>query len=81
NGNSGNQGRMFVQLKPREERPAVTEVLQQLRRQTAGIPGMRVYLNPIQNLNFGARQSRTLYQYTLQGLRADELYSWAERMQ
>jgi len=80
-GNASNQGRMFVQLKPREERPAVTEVLQQLRRQTAGIPGMRVYLNPIQNLNFGARQSRTLYQYTLQGLRADELYSWAERMQ
>lgn len=81
NGNSGNQGRMFVQLKPREQRGPVTEVLQQLRRQTAGIPGMRVFLNPIQNLNFGARQSRTLYQYTLQGLRADELYAWAERMQ
>ncbi|MBO1073178.1 efflux RND transporter permease subunit [Roseomonas marmotae] len=75
-----NQGRMFVQLKPRAERPPVTEVLQQMRRQTAGIPGMRVFINPIQNLNFGARQSRTLYQYTLQGLRADELYAWAERM-
>ncbi|MXP62077.1 efflux RND transporter permease subunit [Roseomonas sp. M0104] len=81
-GSSGalNQGRMFVQLKPRAERPPVGEVIQQLRRQTSGIPGMRVFLNPIQNLNFGARPSRTLYQYTLQGLRADELYDWSERM-
>jgi HAE1 family hydrophobic/amphiphilic exporter-1 len=76
-----NQGRMFVQLKPRAERGPVTEVLQQLRRQTGGIAGMRVFLNPIQNLNFGARQSRTLYQYTLQGLRQDELYAWAQRME
>ena len=81
-GNSGalNQGRMFVQLKPRAERPAIGEVIQELRRQTSGIPGMRAYFNPIQNLNFGARSSRTLYQYTLQGLRADELYDWSERM-
>jgi len=76
-----NQGRMFVQLKPRAERAAVMDVLQQLRRATAGQPGMRVFLNPIQNISFGARQSRTLYQYTLQGLRADELYSWAQRME
>lgn len=76
-----NQGRMFVQLKPRAERAAVMDVLQQLRRSTAGQPGMRVFLNPIQNISFGARQSRTLYQYTLQGLRADELYSWAQRME
>jgi len=76
-----NQGRMFVQLKPRAERAPVMDVLQQLRRSTAGQPGMRVFLNPIQNISFGARQSRTLYQYTLQGLRADELYSWAQRME
>src|SRR5690606_24202441 len=76
-----NQGRMFVQLRPRAERPPVMEVLQQLRRATAGQPGMRVFLNPIQNISFGARQSRTLYQYTLQGLRADELYDWSQRME
>ncbi len=75
-----NQGRMFVQLKPRAERKPVGEIIQELRRATGGIPGMRVFYNPIQNLNFGARQSRTLYQYTLQGLRSDELYDWAGRM-
>lgn len=75
-----NQGRMFVQLKPRAERAPVGELIQELRRQTGGLPGMRVYFNPIQNLNFGARSSRTLYQYTLQGLRSEELYDWSERM-
>ncbi|EHM01033.1 RND transporter, HAE1 family [Acetobacteraceae bacterium AT-5844] len=76
-----NQGRMFIQLVPRKERGPVTQVIQELRRATSGQPGMRVFLNPIQNISFGARQSRTLYQYTLQGLRQDELYSWAQRME
>jgi HAE1 family hydrophobic/amphiphilic exporter-1 len=75
-----NQGRMFVQLKPRRDREAIQDIIQDLRRQTSEIPGMRVFFNPIQNLNFGARPSRTLYQYTLQGLRADELYDWSTRM-
>jgi HAE1 family hydrophobic/amphiphilic exporter-1 len=75
-----NQGRAFVELKPRAERPPVAEVVQQLRREASTVPGMRVFLNPIQNLSFGARQSRTLYVYTMQGLRQDELYDWAGRM-
>jgi HAE1 family hydrophobic/amphiphilic exporter-1 len=75
-----NQGRLFVQLRPNGERPPVGEVIQQLRRDVAGLAGMRVFLNPIQNLSFGARPSRTLYVYTLQGLRTDELYDWAGRM-
>lgn len=76
-----NQGRFFVQLKPRGERPEVQRVIQQLRRDAATVPGMRVFIQPIQNINFGARQSRTLYLYTLQGLRLDELYDWAPRME
>ena len=76
-----NQGRMFVELKPRAQRPPITEVIQGLRRIANAEPGLRVFLQPIQNLNFGARQSRTLYLYTLQGLRIDELYDWAQRME
>jgi HAE1 family hydrophobic/amphiphilic exporter-1 len=75
-----NQGGMFVELKPRAERPAIGQVVQQLRREASAVPGMRVFLNPIQNISFGARQSRTLYVYTLQGLRQEELYDWAGRM-
>lgn len=76
-----NQGRLFVELKPVSERPPMPEVVQQLRRQLGGIPGLRVFVNPIQNISFGARQSRTMYLYTLQGLRLDELYDWAQRIE
>ncbi len=76
-----NQGRLFVQLKPRSARPDVQTVIQELRRQTGVVPGMRTFIQPIQNINFGARQSRTLYLYTMQGLRLDELYDWAPRLE
>ncbi|MBS7812487.1 efflux RND transporter permease subunit [Roseococcus pinisoli] len=76
-----NQGRLFVQLKPRSERPDIQTVMQDLRRAAGGVPGMRIFVQPIQNINFGARQSRTLYLYTMQGLRLDELYDWAPRLE
>jgi hydrophobic/amphiphilic exporter-1 (mainly G- bacteria), HAE1 family len=76
-----NQGRLFVELKPRGQRPDVTSVIQELRRQASGVPSMRVFLQPIQNINFGARQTRTQYIYTMQGLRLDELYDWAPRLE
>lgn len=76
-----NQGRMFIELKPLGQRPPMPQVIQELRRQLGGIPGLRVFVNPIQNINFGARPSRTLYVYTMQGLRLEELYDWAQRME
>ncbi len=76
-----NQGRMFVELKPREARPAVEHVIQDLRRQANQVPGLRVFFQPIQNINFGARQTRTQYLYTLQGLKLEELYDWAPRLE
>jgi HAE1 family hydrophobic/amphiphilic exporter-1 len=76
-----NQGRMFVELKGRAERPAVEQVIQELRRSAAAMPGLRVFLTPIQNISFGARQTRTQYVYTLQGLKLDELYEWAPKLE
>jgi HAE1 family hydrophobic/amphiphilic exporter-1 len=76
-----NQGRMFIELKPRAERPPVEQVIQELRRAANATPGLRVFLTPIQNISFGARQTRTQYVYTLQGLRLEELYEWAPRLE
>ncbi|GAA0600719.1 efflux RND transporter permease subunit [Craurococcus roseus] len=76
-----NQGRMFIELKPRAERPPVGEVIQELRRAAGATPGLRVFLTPVQNISFGARQARTQYIYTLQGLRLEELYEWAPRLE
>ncbi|MBX6746082.1 MAG: efflux RND transporter permease subunit, partial [Acetobacteraceae bacterium] len=76
-----NQGRMFIDLKPRSERPPMEQVIQELREIAGQFPGLRVFIQPIQNINFGARQTRTLYLYTLQGLRLEELYEWAPRLE
>ncbi|QCG88375.1 efflux RND transporter permease subunit [Azospirillum sp. TSH100] len=80
-GSTGNQGRMFITLKPRDQRASATEIIQQLRRQVNGIPGMAVYMQPVQNLRIGGRASKSLYQYTIQGLDLDELYQWSGRLE
>src|SRR5712675_1595640 len=61
-----NSGDLYVQLKPRDQRPPIAEVIQELRRQVSAIPGLNVFLNPAQNLQIGARASKSIYQYTLQ---------------
>jgi HAE1 family hydrophobic/amphiphilic exporter-1 len=57
------------------------KVLEQLRRKVNGIPGMAVYLSPVQNLQLGGRQSKSRYQYVMQSVHADELTGWAEQLQ
>jgi HAE1 family hydrophobic/amphiphilic exporter-1 len=83
NGGDGpqNTGRMFINLKPRDERAPMKEVIESLRRQLREVPGIDVFLRPIQNLQLGARQSKAQYQYILQSVQADELYDWAQRLQ
>jgi HAE1 family hydrophobic/amphiphilic exporter-1 len=75
-----NQGRLFVELKPRDQRPGLEKVLGDLRRDTAGIPGISAYPNPVQNLRIGGRSSRATYQYVMQGLDRPQLYDWSQKM-
>ncbi|HEY6259508.1 MAG TPA: efflux RND transporter permease subunit [Xanthobacteraceae bacterium] len=72
-----NSGDLYVQLKPRDQRPPIGEVIQQLRREVAAVAGVNVFLNPVQNLNIGARPSKSLYQYTLQAGNLDDLFRFA----
>jgi hydrophobic/amphiphilic exporter-1 (mainly G- bacteria), HAE1 family len=72
-----NGGAFYVQLKPRNQRPPVTEVIQELRRQVSTVTGINVFFQPVQNLNIGVRSTRSLYQYTLQSGNLDELYRFA----
>ena len=77
---SVNSGRLFVELKPRTERPALGKVLADLRKQLAPIPGITAFINPVQNLRLGARSSRSQYQFVLQAVDQEALFSWAEKM-
>jgi len=72
-----NSGDLYIQLKPRGERPPIGEVIQELRRRVGTIAGLNVFLNPAQNLQIGARPSKSLYQYTLQAGNLEELYRFA----
>ena len=75
NVNTGNTGRLNIELKPRQERTATAdEVIEQLRPQLATIPGIRVFLQNPPAIRIGGNQSRSLYQYTLQDPDTQELY-------
>ena len=75
----GNTGRMFLVLKPRGQRDKMPQVLDSLRKATRSIPGMAVYLSPVQNLQLGGRQSKSRYQYTLQSVSPGALGEWAQK--
>ncbi|CAN7677636.1 efflux RND transporter permease subunit [Pseudoduganella sp. LjRoot289] len=77
----GNGGRMFLVLKPRGERARMPQVLDSLRKATKAVPGMAVYLSPVQNLQLGGRPSKSRYQYTLQSVSPDALNDWAGKFQ
>jgi hydrophobic/amphiphilic exporter-1 (mainly G- bacteria), HAE1 family len=81
-GGSGaqNTGRLFVSLKPRKERQAITHVIEEMRKKVRQVPGLTVYFRPVQNLQLGGRSSRSQYQYVMQSIRADELATWTQRV-
>jgi HAE1 family hydrophobic/amphiphilic exporter-1 len=79
-GGGQNTGRAFVTLKPRNERPHMSEVVDRLRRQMRAVPGVAVYMRPVQNLQLGGRSAKSRYQYTLQSVSADALNDWATRL-
>jgi HAE1 family hydrophobic/amphiphilic exporter-1 len=79
----GNSGRMLVALKPRGERGAhgeLREVIGRLRRDAGVVPGMKIFFQPIQNINLGGRLSKSQYQYTLQSNDTEALYRLAPEM-
>ena len=77
----GTSARLFLGLKPRKERASMDVVLEQLRRKVRDVPGLSVYLTPVQNLRLGGRISKSRFQYVLQSVKAEELGGWAEKMQ
>ena len=77
-----NTGRLFIQLKPRDQRTlSATEIIQELRPKMARIPGVNVFFQVVQNINLGGRLSKSAYQYTLQDANTTELYHYSEIMQ
>jgi len=79
---SVNRGRLFISLKPLEQRNYATtqQVVGRLRNKLNGIPGIRVFMVPAQDLRVGGRQSDAQYQFTLWSAEIDLLQSWVPRV-
>ncbi len=72
-GGPSNTTRMFVTLKDRKDRPPADVIVQQIRRDLAGIPGVRVFPQVPPSIRMG-RGSSSVYQFSLYGPDLDELY-------
>jgi len=73
-----NSGRIQINLKPMAERGlSVHDVIHRLQQQVAGVEGMSLFLQPMQDLTVEDRVSRTQYQYTLEDADPEELSRWA----
>ena len=81
-GSTTNTGRMFISLKPLEERKlSADQVIARLRSKLATVPGAPTFLQAVQDLRIGGRASSAQYQYTLQSVDLKELNTWAPRVE
>ncbi|HVY05251.1 MAG TPA: efflux RND transporter permease subunit [Burkholderiales bacterium] len=72
-----NLGRIFIRLKPRDQRIPAEAIIQELRPKLTSIPGMKVYLQNIPPIRIGGKVTKSEYQYVLQDADTTELYRWA----
>jgi HAE1 family hydrophobic/amphiphilic exporter-1 len=75
-----NAGRLFINLKPRSERPNLQAVLERLRRETRTIPGVNAYITPVQNLRIGGRISKSQFQYVMKSVDPAQLYEYSGKL-
>ena len=75
-----NTGRMFINLKPRSDRKNMKNVLESLRKDLAVIPGLAVYMRPIQNLQLGGKVTKSRYQYILQSVGFEGVNEWSNKI-
>jgi multidrug efflux pump len=81
-GATTNTARMFIALKPLEERKlSADQVIARLRRKLVSVPGAPAYLQAVQDVRVGGRIGAAQYQYTLQGDNLAELMAWAPRVE
>ncbi len=81
-GGQTNSGFVFVVLKPLSERKTpIMQVIGRLRPKLNQVAGARLFLQAVQDIWVGGRQSNAQYQYTLQGDDAKEIYAWAPKVE
>src|SRR5437762_6294588 len=76
-----NVGRIQINLKPREERQAsASEIIRRLQPNVSQIPGIILYMQPVQDITVENRISRTQFQYTLESANANDLTEYVPKL-
>lgn len=76
-----NSGRLQINLKPLDERKdRVQQIIPRLQTLADKIPGIKLYLQPAQDLTIDTQVSRTQYQFTLQAMSLDQLSTWVPKL-
>ncbi|MCK9378072.1 MAG: efflux RND transporter permease subunit, partial [Syntrophobacterales bacterium] len=78
---AGNTGRMFIRLIPRNQRPGVDKIIQDLRVQLSKVPGIRAYPQNLPPIRIGGMLTKGLYQLSLQSPDTGQLYKYAPLLQ
>src|SRR6201746_2864872 len=80
-GRAGNNGNLFITLKPRNERSAsAQQIIARLRPQLEKVQGARLFMQAAQDVRLGGRPTRTQFEFTLQDANLDELNDWAPKI-
>src|SRR5262249_2560824 len=75
-----NTGRMLINLKPHSQRGHLVDPMARLQARAAEVEGIRLYLQPVQDLTIEDRVSRTQYQFTLEAPSGAELSQWTHQL-
>jgi multidrug efflux pump len=75
-----NQGRFLINLKPKGERPSANAVIRRLNRELASVPGVHLYMQPVQSLTLNTTVSPTQYQFVLEDLNSSEFTTYVPRL-
>ncbi|MGB8278540.1 MAG: MdtB/MuxB family multidrug efflux RND transporter permease subunit [Methylovirgula sp.] len=76
-----NSGRLLINLKSRDERQqTVSQVIRRLQQEVAGVRGVTLYLQPVQDLTIDSTISRAQYHFVLESANASEMQTWVPRL-
>jgi len=76
-----NSGRFLINLKPKDERSLnATQIARRVQQETAAVPGVSLYMQPVQDLTIDAAVSRTQYQFVLENPNLSAFNEWVPKL-
>ena len=76
-----NSGRFLINLKPRRERTSsITDIIRRIRREARAVPGINIYMQPVQDLTIDSTVSRAQYHFLLENVDSSALQTWTPKL-